>query len=197
MSFLFGQPDVPMEVIGLRIRTQRKKMGFTVDEVALKIGVSQSMISQVERGKAKPSLDTLWKLGLLLEVPLFYFFEGIEKEPVLVVRREEQEVLKLRHENVAYRVLAPFEGRKIEFFELIVRPGNREQLPPMQPHEGEECGVVIAGELEVLIEDRRYHLKKGDSIYFDSSYPHSFFNPGQEDAIGIWAGTPWRPLDPR
>ncbi|RXT07781.1 helix-turn-helix domain-containing protein [Ammoniphilus sp. CFH 90114] len=187
-------PEMPMEWIGHRIRLQRKRVGMTVEEVAEKIGLSQSMVSQVERGKAKPSLDTIWKLSILLDVPLNYFFEGIEKEPVLVVPRESQEILKMRHENVHYRVLTPLTGRKIEFFELIVSPGHVEEMTQL-PHQGEECGIVIQGELEVLIDDQAYHLKKGDCIYFDSTYPHAFRNLGEEEAIAIWAGTPWSPIE--
>ncbi|MDI6880116.1 MAG: cupin domain-containing protein, partial [Desulfitobacteriaceae bacterium] len=57
-------------------------------------------------------------------------------------------------------------------------------------HQGEECGVIIQGEMTVVVGEREYLLKEGDSIYFDSTIPHRFFNHGDKVAIGIWAMTP-------
>ena len=188
------QSELPVGIIGERIRSKRKKARLTVDEVAEKIGLSQSMVSQLERGKAKPSLDTLWKLSILLGVSLSYFFEGIEKQSVFVSRREEHEILKMRHKNVQYKVLAPLNGRKIEFFEITVSPDQGEELV-CYPHNGEEGGIVVQGELEVIIGNESYLLKQGDSIYFDSTHPHAFRNPGETPSIAIWTGTPWEPIN--
>lgn len=189
-----NRSELPVGIIGERIRSKRKMAQFTVDEVAEKIGLSQSMVSQLERGKAKPSLDTLWKLSILFDVSLSYFFEGIEKKSVIVSRREEQEILKMRHRNVQYRVLAPLTGRKIEFFEITVSPDKGEEHQ-FYPHNGEEGGIIIQGELEVLIGEETYLLKQGDSIYFDSTHPHAFRNPGDCPAVAIWTGTPWEPIN--
>ncbi|WP_256815798.1 helix-turn-helix domain-containing protein [Cytobacillus sp. Bac17] len=189
-----NQSELPVEIIGGKIRSKRKTLQLTVDEVAERIGLSQSMVSQIERGKAKPSLDTLWKLSILFDVPLSFFFEGIEKQSVIVSRRGEQEILKMRHKNVQYRVLAPLTGRKIEFFEITVDPDKGEELQ-LYPHKGEEGGMVIKGELEVIIGTQRYLLKQGDSIYFDSTNPHAFRNPGDSQTVAIWTGTPWEPIN--
>lgn len=188
------QFELPIGVIGERIRSKRKEANLTVDEVAEKIGLSQSMVSQLERGKAKPSLDTLWKLSIIFDVSLSYFFEGIKKNSVFLSRREEQEILTMRHPNVQYRVLAPLTCTKLEFFEIIVSPDRGEKIVPL-PHQGEEGGIVLHGEIEVTIGDETYLLKQGDSIYFDSTKPHAFRNPGTEPAIAIWTGTPWVPID--
>ncbi|MED1794796.1 helix-turn-helix domain-containing protein [Brevibacillus nitrificans] len=188
------QFELPIGVIGERIRSKRKDSRLTVDEVAEKIGLSQSMVSQLERGKAKPSLDTLWKLSIIFDVPLSYFFEGIKKNSVFVSRREEQEILTMRHSNVQYRVLAPLTGTKIEFFEIIVSPDRGEEIP-LFPHQGEEGGIVLQGQIEVILGDEKILLKQGDSIYFDSTKPHAFRNPGDTPAVAIWTGTPWVPID--
>ncbi|PLR94607.1 helix-turn-helix domain-containing protein [Bacillus sp. T33-2] len=186
--------EFPVELIGEKMRFIRKKARLTVDEVADQIGLSQSMVSQLERGKAKPSIDTLWRLSILFDVSLSYFFEGIDKQTVIVSRREEQEILKMRHKNVQYRVLAPLNGRKLEFFEITVSPDGGEELQ-LYGHKGEEGGIVIQGELEVIIEKETYLLQQGDSIYFDSTYPHAFRTPGDVPAIAIWSGTAWEPID--
>lgn len=179
----------PVELVGNKIRELRKTMGLTVEELADKAGISQSMISQVERGLAKPSIDTLWKLSIYLDVPLFAFFEDIHREPILITRAENQKMITMSHSNVRYQLLAPSVGRKIEFFKLIVEPYQKKDQP-LLAHKGEECGLVIQGEFEVIIENKSYHLRTGDSIYFDSTLPHCFYNPGEEVAIGVWAMTP-------
>lgn len=181
--------EFPKEVIGKRIRQCRKEIGLTVEQLGKKTGLSQSMISQIERGQVNPSLDTLWKLSYFLEVPVFSFFKNIERNPVNITRREEQNLVTMLHPNVTYRILSSTRDRKIELMELIVEPGQVSHLPSLA-HKGEECGYIIKGELEVIIEDRQYYLETGDSIYFDSTLHHKFYNPGTEKAIGIWAMTP-------
>lgn len=181
--------EFPKEVIGNRIRQYRKELGLTVEQLGQKTGISQSMISQIERGQVNPSLDTLWKLSYHLEVPVFYFFKNINRNSVNITRKEEQRIVTMLHPNVTYRLLSSTRDRKIEMMELIVEPGEVSHLPSLS-HKGEECGYIIKGELEVIIDEERHHLKTGDSIYFDSTLPHKFYNPGTEQAIGIWAMTP-------
>lgn len=181
--------NFPSTVIGQKIRNVRKEKGLTIEELAQKIEVSQSMVSQIERGQANPSLDTLWKVSHVLGTPIFSFFENIEHRSVQVIKKEQQKTVKMLHPNVVYRLLTRSSSlRKIEFFELQVEPfhtGNLKQLA----HSGEECGYIMKGEIVVAVEHEKHHLKVGDSIYFDSTLPHSFFNPGNETAIAIWAMT--------
>ena len=179
--------EFPTEIVGIKIRQLRKDKGLTVEELAEKAGLSQSMISQMERGLTKPSLDTLWKLSLLLDVPLFAFFEDIQKESVTITRRQEQKTITLEHSNLQYKLLTPSAGNKIEFFELIIEPKQFQENA--LAHKGEECGVILQGKLEVSVDGKTFLLHEGDSIYFDSTLPHSFHNPGEIVTIGIWAMT--------
>lgn len=179
----------PKELIGSRIRQFRRDAGLTVEELANQAGLTQSAISQIERGQVHPTLDTLWKLSYYLQVPIFSFFKNISKDNVHVTRRQEQKVMTMLHPNVIYRLLSPALDRKFEMFELIVKPGEVSHLPQLA-HQGEECGYIIKGELDVMIGDSIHHLKKGDCIYFDSRTEHKFYNPGSIDTIGIWVMFP-------
>ncbi len=181
--------EVPKEIIGKRIRQFRREIGFTVEELAKKAGVSQSMISQIERGQTNPSLDTLWKLSYYLEVPVFSFFKNINSSQVYVTKRAEQKEMTMLHPNVIYRLISTGLDRRFELFELIVQPGEVAHLPQLA-HQGEETGYIIQGELEVVIEEKTYYLETGDSIHFDSKLHHKFHNPGDKDAIGIWLMLP-------
>ena len=136
----------------------------------------------------QPSLDTLWKITSALNITLFYLFEQVESKSVAVVRKEKQKKIEIPQSNVLYQLLSPDINRKIEFLMLKLKPGNHPG--ELISHPGEECGVVIQGTIGIRIGGEQYILNQGDSIYFDSSIPHRFYNPGSEEAIGVWAMTP-------
>jgi len=179
------QMEFPKGVIGAHIRKIRKDKGMTVDEVAKRTGVSQSMVSQIENGLTNPSLDTLWKISHCLGVPVFSFFKELSGLDVKITKRDDQRLMKMLHPNVIYRILSPALENGLEVFELIVQPGEARHFPQLE-HQGEEFGYLIQGRLEVIIEDRVHALETGDSIYFNSGQRHKFNNPGTEQAIGLW-----------
>lgn len=180
--------DFPKEEVGKRIRYLRKSQGFTADDLAKKAGVSQSMISQIERGQVSPSLDTLWKMSHCLKVPVFTFFVEEEQEIVTVLRNNEQPEMKQLRPNVTYQHLSPTQGKQINFFKLILEPGEQSENPLMF-HTGEECGYLLSGQIRVEVDGEVYELFEGDSIYFNSNLPHRFENVSPQIATAIWAMT--------
>ncbi|MEW6066595.1 XRE family transcriptional regulator [Desulforamulus profundi] len=174
--------------LGFKIRELRKEKQKTLQELAREAGISAGLLSQVERGTVQPSLDTLWKITKALNIPLFYLLEQVENKSVVVVKQENQKKLETPNSNVVYRFLSPDLNRKIEFMMITLKPGHNHG--ELLSHAGEECGVVIQGTIAVRIGEELYILNQGDSIYFDSNIPHRFYNPGNEEAVGIWAMTP-------
>lgn len=177
--------NFPRNLIGKRIREERKKKGITVDDLAANVGVSQSMISQIENGRTSPSLDTLWNISNCLEVPIFHFFKNINSDEIFIAKKSEQRIVKMLHPNVIYRLISPTTFKNFEIFELIVEPGKIEHLPILS-HRGEEFGYIIEGEIEVQIDNDRYLLEEGDTIYFKSTKPHRFHNLTNKPSRGIW-----------
>lgn len=180
--------DFPKEEVGKRIRHLRKSQGFTADDLAKKAGVSQSMISQIERGQVSPSLETLWKMSHCLKVPIFTFFEADDQQEVTVIRKNEQVELKRVRPNTTYKVLSPSNGKQFCLFKLILDPGEVSDNP-LVFHTGEECGVVLTGTMQVEVDGIFYELDEGDSIYFNSNLPHRFVNTSPQTSIAIWAMT--------
>src|SRR5262249_35843913 len=89
-----------------------------------------------------------------------------------------------------YELLTPDVHRQLEVIDVVLPPhmsSNREQ--PFS-HDGEECGVLLSGRLEVHLGDETYVLEAGDSIYYESMIPHWYENPGDEPAHSIWIITP-------
>ncbi|WP_144511953.1 helix-turn-helix domain-containing protein [Bacillus sp. FJAT-22090] len=180
--------EFPKEEIGKRIRYLRRFQSLTSEELAKLTGVSQSMISQIERGLVSPSLETLWKLSHSLKVPVFSFFETEETNPVIISRAGEAKTIRRIRPNVSYEVLSPPSGKQMSLFKMIVEPGEDLDTPFLF-HGGEECGMMLSGCLRVEVEGGSHTICKGDSIYLDSSLPHRFINAGDENAVAVWTMT--------
>jgi len=181
--------NVLMSEIGHTIRTLRKERALTLQDLADATDVSVSMISQVERGLAQPSIATLWKVANALGVPVVHFFSEPEKTKAVVVRAHQQRALEIARHGASYRLLSPDLNRKIEFLKVTLEPGQIDEGESVS-HDGEECGYVVLGTLTVRVAHESYVLNQGDSIYFTSSVPHRLLNMGPEPCISIWAMTP-------
>jgi transcriptional regulator with XRE-family HTH domain len=159
---------------GLRLK---KKMGLV--ELGQHTGLSAAMLSKVERGKLFPTLPTLLRIALVFSVGLEYFFLDEKKRHVVaIVRRAQRKRFPERPD-----------GRDISFyFESLDFAAVERKLSayyaefqPLQPgkarthhHAGVELLTVLQGKLELHIGAEEHVLEKGDSIYFDSSQPHSY-----------------------
>ena len=191
-------PDSPFyffKNLGRRIRKRRIELGLKGVDLAEKSGLSPGFISQIERNLVSPSVSTLKKIADVLNVPVGFFFEeanyGRERNPKNrspVVHENQRKILS-PNKGVTFYLLNPDMSGEIEFILDIFEPGatTGEEL---YSHPGEECGLILEGELEVQLEDKRYLLKKGDSITFKSTIPHRKTNTGKTKSVSIWANTP-------
>jgi len=160
-------------------------------ELAQKAGISRSLVSQVEQNAANPSIETLRRIAIALGVPIARLFEEQHDAPNgIVVRKDQRKRLRVPESNLLYELLSPDLDRQIEFVWIEVKPGKQTLPTPAFVHEGEECAVVIKGQLHVRIGDDEYVLNEGDAICFDSGLPHSIANLSSEKVILISAITP-------
>ncbi len=196
---------VPVDVIegealqlGRKIRAVRLQAGLTLQQLARATGVSQSLISQVERGLASPSITTLRRIAGALNVPIAALFLG-SGEPSngetdglgrrLVVRRHERKGLHVPRSKVGYELLTPDLSRRIEFLWIEYEPGSVTHPTPMS-HPGEENAVCLEGSVVVTIEGEEFVLGEGDSISCDSGRAHQVENRTDARAILVSAITP-------
>jgi len=184
--------------LGRKIRALRLERRLTLRELAASVGVSQSLISQVERGLASPSITTLRRIAAALHVPIAVLFLGSgeasdgETDRLgnrLVVRRHERKGLRVPQSNVLYELLTPDLNRRIEFLWLEYGPGDTSQPDPMS-HPGEENAICLEGSVVVTIDGEEFVLNEGDSISFDSSRPHRVENRSDRRAVLVSAITP-------
>ncbi len=178
---------------GEKIHLVRERRKATLKEVALAAGVSESLISQIERNKVSPSVDTLLSIAEVLEIDLEYLFKDHKKNKALtIVRSHDTDLLSL--DKVIYRHLASIDDRKlkIEALELEIEPGG-EKGKIEYGHPGYEIGIIIEGSCEILYGTKQFNLNKGDSVSFSSDIPHILRNNSSSTILkAVWIITPPR-----
>jgi transcriptional regulator with XRE-family HTH domain len=172
--------------LGRRIRALRTERGLTLTGLAALVGITRSFLSSVERGVAYPSILVLRSIASALEVPVFLLFTAPESNGA-VVRKDARKVIKPPGGSLSYELVSPDVRRKIEMIIVHVKPGVDATA---MAHEGEECALVLRGQVVITVGDVDYELNEGDSIYYDSGLPHKTRAVGEEDAEIVSAITP-------
>ncbi len=165
--------------LGSKLRQLRLKKKIALVDLGKHTGLSASMISQLENGKLVPTLPTLARIAMVFDVGLEYFFTEKKRRGLFsVVRANERMRFPERSES-------PTPGY---FFECLAFSTQDKSLqaylaefPVMKAddvrehtHDGAELFHVISGSVSIRYQDEDHPLSKGDSVYFDSSVPHSY-----------------------
>jgi transcriptional regulator with XRE-family HTH domain len=187
--------------MGDRLRAERLAHGLSLRELASRLGVSPSLISQVETGRATPSVSTLYAIANELSVSLDdLLFNGrpvgargargsgrdIAGGQSPVQRAEDRKHIELAS-GVTWERLTTSSEPGVEFLHVVYQQGGASSpANTFQRHAGHEWGFVVSGTLHVTIAFDDYVLRPGDSISIDSSIPHRLWNDGEEPVHGIW-----------
>ncbi len=138
--------------------------------------LSASLVSQVERNLASPSIASLVKMAEILGCPVGTFFEENKTEQ-LVVRKSERRKLILPHHKQAYELATPSElDGSVRVLVVTLEPGEYSSMKKTT-HQDKEICFVLHGEVEIEIDLTVHRLQDGDTLVFDSSDPHRFYNP--------------------
>lgn len=178
---------------GDKIRAVRERRKLTLKEVAEKAGVSESLVSQIERNRVAPALDTLLSLADSLDIDLEYLFSDYRRErTVRVVKAAERS--SFVRPGVVYERLAQLEGALpgidgIEAYQIELQP-QAETGSDEYGHKGSELGLVVEGRAELVVGSATYSLEPGDSASFASSFPHRLINSGEGPLRVFWVITP-------
>ena len=177
--------------LGLQIRKKREQMGIALTKAAKKINISPSFLSQIERGIVSPSISTLRAVADYLDTPIGVLLnESISKENFAIIRKDNKRHPIIRGKGVRFHILSP-SNSNLEFMydEYEVNSSTGDKL---YQHDGEECGFVLEGKLEVNLNGKKFILNEGDSIWFQSTIPHKMKNLSNKKTITIWVDTPPR-----
>ena len=181
-----------LRVLGQQIRQLRKARNMTLADLAGRTGMSLSYLSQVERSISDPSVVALYEISRALDVNISWFFAngdpGPDEEREFVVRAGRRR--KVVFEGGAVdELISPHLNGQLELLLSRFPPGSMSGKDSYT-HNGDEGGLVIAGQLELWIGSRHFLLAKGDSFTFPSSLPHRYGNPGETETVVVWAITP-------
>lgn len=181
---------------GEKLRTVRERKGYTLKDVAKFANVSESLVSQIERNKVSPSVNTLLLIADVLDIDYEYLFiDYRQKRRVSIVKAAER--ASIRRNKVAIHQLSitneVAEDPAIEAFLLEIEETG-EQGDREYGHAGREFGIILEGRAELIYGDETYELDEGDTISFPSDIPHLFKNTGNRVLKAIWVVTPPRKL---
>lgn len=177
--------------IGARLQLVRKSKGLSQRELAKRVGVTNSTISLIEQNKVSPSVSSLKKVldGIPISLADFFTLDldlGLPDDPFYTA----DELPDVGSNGIHYYLLGQRRPQRQMCILREVMPPGSDTGDGMLAHEGEEGGVVIAGELEVTVGDQVRVLKAGEGYYFESRVPHRFRNLGPVDAVVVSANTP-------
>lgn len=187
--------------LGARVRAIRIARGIGVRELARRLDVSPSAISQIETGKTQPSVRTLYALAAELGVSVdeVLFDGGVSRpdanavstvprsDPGLIVQRAAERQAISLDSGVKWERLMTWTDDDVEFLEATYEPGGASSTDDrLMRHNGHEFGLVLSGTLHVTVGFDQFVLGPGDSITFPSSTPHRLGNLGAEPVRAIW-----------
>lgn len=187
-----------LETLGARIRERRERLNITVREFARRVGVSASLISQIERGRAMPSVGTLYAIANELELTFDDMFagrsprqqrcgdRGFDVSTSPIQRSHNRKSIRLSG-GVEWERLTARYDEQIEFLHVVYEPGAVScPEDSLMRHPGKEYAFVLSGRLGLKIGFEDYELGPGDSCSFSSQMPHRLWTIGDEAVRAIW-----------
>jgi transcriptional regulator with XRE-family HTH domain len=174
--------------VGPRLRQLREQKGMSARQVADLAGLTPAYLSRLENGRVSPTVATLARLVSAMGETMATLFSEAPGADEPVVRLADRH--RMRSRGVLDSQVTPGWATRLEVLESLVDPGQGSSAS-LHTHAGEEeCVLVLEGELELHLGDRRYHLAVGDAATFDCRTPHRWRNRSAEPARVLWIITP-------
>lgn len=185
--------------IGPRLRQARERKNMTVRGLARYVGVSPSLVSQIERGRVMPSVGTLYSIANQLGLIVDDLFTGAPRgakgrqradtdndltSPVL--HQAQRKTIRLA-DGVRWERLTPTPDKDVEFLVVVYDVGAEScAKDALIRHGGKEYAYMMRGRLGIKIGFEEFEIGPGDSIAFDAQMPHRLWTIGHEPAEALW-----------
>jgi len=188
-----------VSIIGPKLRQAREQKNMSVRGLARYVGVSPSLVSQIERGRVMPSVGTLYSLANELGLVVDDLFTGAqprsrknEREIAAadvanpVLKSGQRKIIKLA-DGVRWERLTPTPDKDVEFLVVVYDVGAEScSKDALIRHGGKEYAYILSGRLGIKIGFEEFELGAGDSIAFDAQMPHRLWTVGREPAEALW-----------
>lgn len=182
-----------MDQMGKRIKKKRESLGFLIKELSIKIGVTSSLISQIEKGKAFPSIVTLKKIAVALNTTVGELIgenENLVQHPLL--KSSERRFAKKNANGTSLYLLSYHDSSKqIEPYIIQFKKDSNSKGIMTSNFPGQEFCFVLKGSFKAIIDGQNFNLNQGDSFYFNSNRPHLFKNISEKESELLWVITPY------
>ena len=184
--------------VGKKVKRLRQEKGMNAKTLAESSGISVGMLSQLEKGSTQGSVETLRKIAKVLDTTLASLFMEDEdltpklhdNEAFYVVRKDARKTISLPDPLYKCEMLTPDLQGDIEFVLVELKPGRTMDEPLPHTRGGEECDLVLEGQIEIQVGDKNFTLDEGDSIRFDPAIPHRIENKSKNISKYISVITP-------
>lgn len=172
--------------LGDKIKQLRLQCDFTQEELAVRCELSKGYISQLENDLTSPSISTLNDILMALGSSLKDFFQEEQEETVVF---GEQDFIENASDEMVFKWLVPNAQKNLmEPVKIVLNPKCQTQED--LPHEGEEFGFCLSGEITLHLGKRKYIIKKGESFYYKADKVHYIINTKDEKASFLWISSP-------
>lgn len=172
--------------IGAKLKELRILKGLTQEELADRAELSKGFISQLERDLTSPSIATLMDILQCLGTSIGEFFNETPEEQIVFGKTDYFEKHDLELKNEIKWIIPNAQKNMMEPILPTLEPGG--ETYPDNPHEGEEFGYVLQGNISIHIGSKTYKAKKGESFYFVSDKKH--YLSSKAGAVLIWVSSP-------
>ncbi len=174
-----------MDALGERIRTLRTAQGLTLDDLAVRSGVSRAMLSKIERDEKNPTVRVAALIAEGLRVSLSRLLGDDERRRVVVVPHGSQRIITDDATGYTRQLLSPvFAGAGVEVVRCAMPPGTASGTFPAHPQGTEEYIAVERGQVHIRLDDRdEYVLTAGDALFFAADVSHAFTNADAGESV--------------
>lgn len=181
-----------MDQLGKRIKEKREDLGLMVKDLSSRIGMTPSLISQIEKGKAFPSIVTLKKIADVLQTTVGELIgenENLSQHPLL--KSNERRFVKKNKKGTSLHMLSYHDpSKQIEPYVIQFNKDSNSKGIMTSNFPGQEFCYVLKGSFEAVINNNHYNLSDGDGFYFNSKQAHEFKNIGEQEGELLWIITP-------
>jgi transcriptional regulator with XRE-family HTH domain len=175
--------------LGERIRDLRKGRHLSLQAVSERSGLSVALISQIERGVSSPSMRSLRQVASAFGLPVAGLFQELDQigseSDNHILRQNQRRLLHVANTGISMELLTNDEKLNLRAYHTYIAPGGSSGNDP-DSHEGSETGLILTGQMDLWLGDKKYSLNPGDSFSFNSLTPHRYSNPGSSMMHAFW-----------
>ncbi len=168
--------------IGKKIMDYRRSKGLTLRDFSELTGLSTSLLSQLERDIANPTLSALKSIASALGVPLFSLFvEELSNESLILRKADRKKVYNPNEDHVLYDILTPSPLKSNVELLLMHLKAHSETYGGFSRHEKEEIALILEGDTYIVFETEEFLLSEGDTVRIVPNRKHKFKNITDKD----------------